>query len=344
MREVKREAKAAQRSRERAAAAGLEPHRAYLAGPPDRPPRRVRSERGRTAPGRRHRRWRSCRGCVYVQIVPRHGRAARRPPGRLATDRPSNDPTPGSTRPRRAARAPARVEDQPRPLRVHARPQTGSTAPVAYDPCRPIRYVVRTGARAARGRAAPRRERPGHRDRRDRAAPSCPTAGTDETRRVDRELFQPATLRRPVGARAHRVADRQRRTRGSSGRSIGRGGSSSASVGRRAAGLRHGQRRSSTPTGSPADARARRRATREAEAVVLHELGHVLGLGARDATSRRSCSRRRRPQVTAYAAGDLAGLAKLGGGACETAALSRSGPERSRPRVTMGCPDARRAP
>jgi predicted Zn-dependent protease len=53
-----------------------------------------------------------------------------------------------------------------------------------------------------------------------------------------------------------------------------------------------------------------------AESVLLHELGHVVGLG--HVTDRKQIMfAMETPSVTRYAAGDLAGLAKLGAGVCE---------------------------
>jgi predicted Zn-dependent protease len=54
----------------------------------------------------------------------------------------------------------------------------------------------------------------------------------------------------------------------------------------------------------------------QGEAVLLHELGHLLGLGHVPDKS-QIMFEMERPQVTKLGVGDLAGLAKLGGGACE---------------------------
>lgn len=320
MREVKREAKA----RKKAAAAPprpVEPHRAYLAGPPAKAPR-ARSERART---------------ILVGVIVLAVMSGLiwfqwfRGPG---TDPGPSAATPTATAPSSSAATPSTVpagSDHPTPGREAAaaplgKPPTvadapgkyafiskqkGSSAPVAYDPCRPIHYVVNRTHQPAQGARLVT----------DAVAALSAATGlrfvadgtTKEPASFDRDAYQPdrygdrwapLLIAWPTGAEQPDFV----------GNNIGEAGSQYVYV-------NGGPRVYVTGVALfDSDWFARTltepRGYARAESVLLHELGHVVGLGHVTDQSQIMFAMET-PSVTRYAAGDLAGLAKLGAGACE---------------------------
>ena len=189
--------------------------------------------------------------------------------------------------------------------------QKGATTPVAHDPCRPIHHVVNTSHLPAQGRAL------------RTAAVSALSAATglhvvgdgttDEKASFDREPCQPdrygdrwapVLVAWPTGTEQPDFV----------GSTIGEAGSLYSSVG----------------TGPRVDLTgvaefdsdwfrqtlAHSGGSAQAESVVLHELGHLVVL-AHVTDHAEIMFAQETPSVTAFAAGDLAGLARLGAGACE---------------------------
>jgi hypothetical protein len=304
MREVRREAK----RRKKAAALPrrpVEPHRAYLAEPRTRPPRQ-HSERTRTIViGIAVLAIMS--GIVYYQWFRNPTLPAAAGP---ATSSDSSRPTPGVDEADAPLGTPPVVEDQPGRY-AFISTQAGSSAAVGYDPCRPIRYVVRT---AHAPREASRLIADAMASLSSATGLRFVAAGrTDEVPTQERAPFQPSTYGdrwAPVligWATAQEnptLADGVIGVAGSHPDSVP-GGPKIFVTGDAAFSAEWFQQQLRTSKGYA-----------EAEAVVLHELGHVLGLGHVPDKS-QVMFEMERPQVTKLGVGDLAGLARLGGGACE---------------------------
>jgi hypothetical protein len=304
LREVKREAK----RRKKAAAMPprpVEPHRAYLAEPRTAP-RRPHSERTRAI----------AIGVTVLAIMagiiwfqwfrsPSLTPAAD-PAGSSSTSRP----TPGVDEAEAPLGTPPHIEDQPGRY-AFVDTQAGSSAAVAYDPCRPVRYVVRT---AHSPRQASRLIADAMATLSSATGLRFVAAGrTDEIPTGDRAPFQPSRYGdrwAPVligWATAQEnptLADGVIGVAGSTPDGVP-GGPTIFVTGDAAFSAEWFQQQLRTAKGYT-----------EAEAVVLHELGHVLGLGHVPDRS-QIMFEMERPQVTKYGVGDLAGLARLGGGACE---------------------------
>ena len=302
MREVKREAKRRKKAA-RKPPPPVQPHRAYLAEPLGKPPL-IRSEKLRT-------------GLILTAVVLVIGagiwfqmsRGMSLEPGQAAAAG-AGYPTPGNEESSTPLGTPPSVKDAPGKYAFIFR-QKDETTPVAYDPCRPIHFVVNPTHEPQQGAKLLS----------DAMAAVTAATGlqfvddgtTDEKVRLDRELFQPdrygdrwapVVVAWPTGAEQPDFI----------ATSIGQAGSQYTSVG-------DGPKVYVTGT-VELDSDWFVKILREpqgyarAKAVVLHELGHLVGLGHVSDTSQLMFAQET-PKVSSYAAGDLAGLAKLGAGSCE---------------------------
>lgn len=220
----------------------------------------------------------------------------------------TDSPTPGYQAKKAPLGRPAPLQQTSGSYAFIRKQRDGS--PVAYDPCRPIHYVVRSD------------QAPPGADRLVREAVARVSAatglrfvadgGTTELPDRNREVFQP-----------ERYGDRWApvliawRTAGQypplAGDTVGEGGSVAISVQGRPTVFVSGQ--------VVLDSRDLRRMMRtaagraEARGVLMHELGHVVGLDhVKDRT--QLMYRSTVDGVTDFGAGDLTGLAALGRGAC----------------------------
>jgi hypothetical protein len=236
------------------------------------------------------------------------------------------EPSPSPTAPPAADRLPDRpapgVEAAPKPRGVPLPPppeggahtfitfQADGVTPVAYDPCRPVHYVIRPDMAPPGGEELVR----------EAVARISQVTGlqfvyrgaTFEEPVPERELFQPDRYGRrwaPV-----LIAWETEETNAAlAGDVVGEAGSVPASLG-------DGPRVYLTGTVSLDAPRfaeiLRGRGGRSiARSIVLHELGHLIGLGHVDDEGQLMFPEARR-EVPDFAAGDLTGLAVLGAGAC----------------------------
>ena len=188
--------------------------------------------------------------------------------------------------------------------------QTDGVTPVAYDPCRPVHYVIRPDGAPSGGEGLVR----------EAVARISQVTGlqfvyrgaTDEAPVAERELFQPDRYGRrwaPV-----LIAWETDETNPAlAGDVVGEAGSVPASLG-------EGPRVYLTGTVSLDAPRfaeiLRGRGGRSiARSIVLHELGHLIGLAHVDDDQQLMFPEARR-DVPDFAAGDLTGLAILGAGVC----------------------------
>jgi hypothetical protein len=188
--------------------------------------------------------------------------------------------------------------------------QDNGVTPVAYDPCRPVHYVLRPDS------APPGGEEIVHAAVARLAAATglsfVHDGATDETVTEDRALYQP-----------ERYGDRWApvlvawQTEGENaalaGDVVGQGGSVAVSLG-------DGPRVFVTGTvvldaGQFPGILERRDGLETATAIVLHELGHLVGLGHVEDAGQLMYPETR-AGVTDLSAGDRTGLARLGRGAC----------------------------
>lgn len=188
--------------------------------------------------------------------------------------------------------------------------QADGVTPVAYDPCRPVHYVVNpAGApagsepliHAAVARIA---EATGLRFVHDGAS--------DEPLLVDRPVYQP-----------DRYGDRwapvligwatEEQEPALAGDVVGQGGSAAVALGASPKVYVTGSVVLDGPQLEPA--LRRRNGPAVVEAIVLHELGHLVGLAHVD-DSGELMYPEVQPELTELAPGDLTGLARLGAGTC----------------------------
>lgn len=188
--------------------------------------------------------------------------------------------------------------------------QTDGVTPVAYDPCRPVHYVIRPDSAPPGGEELIR----------EAVARIGQVTGlqfvyrgaTDEAPGPERELFQPDRY----GGRWAPVLiawETEEANPALAGDVVGEAGSVPASLG-------DGPRVLLTGTVSLDAPRfaeiLRGRGGRSiARSIVLHELGHLMGLGHVDDEQQLMFPEARR-EVPDFAAGDLTGLAALGAGVC----------------------------
>ncbi|NHC47137.1 zinc metalloprotease [Motilibacter aurantiacus] len=187
--------------------------------------------------------------------------------------------------------------------------QPGSQQAVTYDPCRPLRYAVNseqapTGAEALVRRAVAR----------VRAATGLPfeyVGPTDEPPRPDREEYQPGRYGKQW-APVLIAWSNPEQTPGLAGRVAGLGGSTAWPDGRGQLAYVTGTVTLDTPAlAAGFDTPAGRR---QVEALVMHELGHVVGLAhVHDRTQLMYDDNIGR---TGFGEGDLRGLARVGHGRC----------------------------
>jgi hypothetical protein len=188
--------------------------------------------------------------------------------------------------------------------------QADGVTPVAYDPCRPVHYVIHADGEPAGGAAviaaaiARVSEATGLQFVYD--------GGTDEASTLDRQIFQPARYGdrwAPVlFAWESDVANPHL-----AGEIVGEGGSTAVSLGDGPEVFVTGT--VSLDAGQFPRLLDRRNGTAIAQAIVMHELGHLVGLDHVD-DDQQLMYPTSRGDVLDFAAGDLTGLAALGAGRC----------------------------
>jgi hypothetical protein len=277
-------------------------------------------------PARPRRRRRLLRALVVVAVVLglAFGGAELLGPAQRAVPRPApsvdagappstgplaDRPTPPSDAARSPLGVPAAAPAEGGPYRF-ARLQADGVAPVAYDPCRPVHYVTRPdhapsgGEELVRSALARLTEVTGLRFVDD--------GTTDEPTTRAREPFQPARY----GDRWAPVLiawETEVENPDLAGDRVGEGGSVAVSL---------GDGPQVYVTGSVSlDATQlpgileQRGGERAVDGIVLHELGHLVGLDHVDDEGQLMYPEARRG-VSDFAAGDLTGLVRLGTGVC----------------------------
>jgi hypothetical protein len=222
---------------------------------------------------------------------------------------PPDRPTPG----REAARTPlGRPLPAPPEGGTHAflTFQADGVTPVAYDPCRPVHYVIRPdnapvgGEEAVHAAFARIGEVTGLR--------FVPDGPSDEATTLDRPIFQPERY----GDRWAPVLvawETEEQNPALAGDTVGQAGSVAVSLGEEARVFVTGT--VSLDAGRMPEILTLRGGAETARAIILHELGHLVGLGHVDDGQQLMYPEARR-EVPDLASGDLTGLAVLGSGPC----------------------------
>jgi hypothetical protein len=188
--------------------------------------------------------------------------------------------------------------------------QDDGVTPVAYDPCRPVHYVLRPDATPPGGEAlvqeafARLSEVTGLRFVHDGAS--------DEPTTRDRELYQPDRY----GNRWAPVLvawETEEQNPALAGDIVGEAGSVAVSLGGGPKVFLTGS--VSLDAGQLPELLTRSDGEEVVRSIVLHELGHLVGLGHVDDPSQLLYPKAQE-EVTDFAAGDLTGLSRLGSGPC----------------------------
>ncbi len=188
--------------------------------------------------------------------------------------------------------------------------QPDGVTPVAYDPCRPVHYVVRPDNAPAGGEEivhaafARLSEVTGLRFVHDGAAAEPTT--------LDRAVFQPERY----GDRWAPVLvawETEEQNPALAGDTVGQAGSAAVSLGGGTQIFVTGT--VSLDAGRMPEILGFRDGAETARGIVLHELGHLVGLAHVDDPAQLRDPEARR-EVADFASGDLAGLAVLGAGPC----------------------------
>jgi hypothetical protein len=253
-------------------------------------------------------RWTQVGAGPAVPGIPRPG-ALHDAPRTQPTTAPLDRPTPGHEE----ARAP---RGHPLPPAAGGGPyaflerQADGVSPVAYDPCRPIHYVVHPGGEPAGGAAVPAAAIA--RVSQVTGLQFVDDGATDEASTRHREIFQPARY----GDRWAPVLfawESDAANPDLAGEIVGEGGSTAVALGDGPKVFVTGT--VSLDAGQFPQILRRRHGAAIARAIVMHELGHLVGLDHVDDTHQLMYPTSN-GDVLDYAAGDLTGLAALGAGRC----------------------------
>jgi hypothetical protein len=188
--------------------------------------------------------------------------------------------------------------------------QPDGVTPVAYDPCRPVHYVVRPdnapvgGEQAVHAAFARISEVTGLRFVHD--------GSSDEPTTLDRPIFQPDRY----GDRWAPVLvawETEEQNPALAGDTVGQAGSAAVSLGGGTQIFVTGT--VSLDAGRMPEILGFRDGAETARGIVLHELGHLVGLAHVDDPEQLMYPEARR-EVADFAPGDLTGLAVLGSGPC----------------------------
>jgi hypothetical protein len=188
--------------------------------------------------------------------------------------------------------------------------QDDGITPVAYDPCRPVHYVLRPDSTPSGGDALVREAF--ERLSEVTGLQFVHDGASDEPSTRDRELYQPDRY----GNRWAPVLvawETEEQNPALAGDIVGEAGSVAVSLG-------DGPRVFLTGTVSLDAGQLSELLTRSdgedvVRSIVLHELGHLVGLGHVEDPNQLLYPKAQE-EVTDYAAGDLTGLSRLGSGPC----------------------------